>query len=213
MFDGMRTMLIALILLAASVIAQDRDFTGLVIGITDGDTLTILNPQREQVTVRLAEIDAPEGGQPYGNQSRQALSKLAFRKDVLVRYFDTDQYGRTVARLYAGEVDISAEMVRLGAAWVYREYVEDDSLFAIEDEARQAERGLWGISEARIPPWEWRRNPGEARDAPGEAFTCGSKVYCREMTSCEEARFYLDQCGVGRLDGDGDGMPCEALCR
>jgi micrococcal nuclease len=80
---------------------QGQDFSGRVIGITDGDTLTVLNGSREQVTTRLAEIDAPEGGQPYGNRSRQVLSELAFGKDVLVRYFDTDAYGRTVTRLDA----------------------------------------------------------------------------------------------------------------
>lgn len=42
---------------------------------------------------------------------------------------------------------------------------------------------------------------------------CEGKKTCKEMSSCAEARFYLTQCGVSRLDGDGDGMPCEKLCR
>jgi hypothetical protein len=44
------------------------------------------------------------------------------------------------------------------------------------------------------------------------AQTCGSKRYCKEMSSCAEARFYLEQCGLTRLDGDSDGSPCENLC-
>ena len=199
--------------------AYGQDFSGRVIGITDGDTLTVLTPERVQVRVRLAEIDAPEGGQPYGNRSRQALSELAFQEDVIVVYVDTDQYGRTVGRIYVGDLDVSAEMIRQGAAWVYRDYVTDESLFAVETDARDTQRGLWGLSEARVPPWEWRRGGQATTVAPQapqalpEPFTCGSKVYCRDMTSCDEARFYLTQCGVTGLDGDGDGVPCEAICR
>lgn len=47
----------------------------------------------------------------------------------------------------------------------------------------------------------------------GSAWQCGAKRYCSEMTSCAEARYYLTQCGVRSLDRDGDGVPCEALCR
>lgn len=43
-------------------------------------------------------------------------------------------------------------------------------------------------------------------------FTCGGKRYCGEMNSCGEANYYLNECGVYRLDGDGDGVPCESLC-
>ncbi|MDS4031505.1 MAG: excalibur calcium-binding domain-containing protein [Candidatus Contendobacter sp.] len=70
-----------------------------------------------------------------------------------------------------------------------------------------------------IPPWDWRHGekavvkPESARVRSEGAWHCGSKRTCREMTSCDEARFYLTQCGVSRLDGDGDGRPCEALCR
>jgi hypothetical protein len=42
---------------------------------------------------------------------------------------------------------------------------------------------------------------------------CAGKRYCNEMIFCEEAKFYLTQCGLSRLDGDGDGVPCDALCR
>ncbi|HMB74705.1 MAG TPA: thermonuclease family protein [Gammaproteobacteria bacterium] len=194
--------------------AQEKDFTARVIGIVDGDTLTVLNSQQSQIRIRLAEIDAPEDGQPYGNRSRQVLSELTFGKDIVVRYLDTDRYGRTVARLFADDLDISAEMLRRGAAWAYQEYVEDTRLFQVEAEARNAHRGLWGISEARVPPWEWRRRtPGATADTPGASFTCGTKVYCGDMVNCAEALFYLNECGVTRLDGDDDGMPCEAICR
>jgi deoxyribonuclease-1 len=44
-------------------------------------------------------------------------------------------------------------------------------------------------------------------------WTCGTKTTCGQMSSCEEAKFHLTQCGVTRLDGDGDGVPCASLCR
>ncbi len=70
---------------------------------------------------------------------------------------DTDRYGRSVGRVWAGATDVIAAMVRDGAAWVYRRYSQDRSLLQLEAEAKSARRGLWGLPEAeRTPPWEWR---------------------------------------------------------
>lgn len=135
-----------------------EEYNGRVVGVSDGDTLTLLVDGKRQVKVRLAEIDAPEGGQPYGNRSKQELSALAFNKEARVRVQDTDRYGRTVGRVFVGSVDVSAEMVRRGAAWVFRRYVKDAFLFKQEEEAKRDKRGLWSLPEnERIPPWEWRR--------------------------------------------------------
>ena len=46
-----------------------------------------------------------------------------------------------------------------------------------------------------------------------QGFKCEGKKYCKEMKSCAEAKFYLTQCGVTRLDRDKDGTPCETICR
>ena len=114
--------------------------------------------------MRLAEIDTPESRQPYCTRARQSLSELAFRRDVRLNVQETDRYGRTVARVHAGQVDVNAEMVRQGAAWVYRQYNRDKSLLSLEAEARQAKRGLWALPEAeRVAPWEWRKRGGTAR--------------------------------------------------
>lgn len=210
---------VILSLLAFAVSAQEQ-VTGNVVGISDGDTLTVLTAEKKQVKVRLAEIDTPESRQPYGTRARQALSELVFRQQVRVQVQDVDRYGRTVGRIYRqpDNLDVNAEMVRQGAAWVYRQYSKDKSLLKIEDEAKTAKRGLWGLPEAeRTPPWEWRSQqrgkPKAVSKTPAKAFACGTKTYCREMVSCEEARFYLSSCGLTRLDGDGDGVPCEAVCR
>ena len=195
----------------------------LVVGITDGDTLTLLvenNGQRSQVRLRLTEIDTPERAQPWGTRARQALADKVFRRQVRVRTAGEDRYGRILGKIYLDGRDINREMVREGHAWAYRQYLFDDSLLADERRAREAGAGLWSLPQAQQhPPWEWRRS-GRRSDAvalasppPTASFTCGQKTYCREMASCDEARFYLAQCGLSRLDGDGDGVPCEQLCR
>lgn len=221
----MRALAFFLIFLLIAPVAFAEQLTGKVVGISDGDTLTLLTESKQQVKIRLAEIDTPESGQPYGSRARQALSDLAFGKQARVAVTDQDRYGRTVGRVYVGEMDVNAELVRQGAAWVYRQYAHDKALFTLEEEARRTQRGLWALPEAqRVPPWEWRRAGKQPSQSPSNGtatrqpkssagFTCGSKRYCREMTSCAEARFYLEQCGLSRLDGDHDGVPCESLCR
>ena len=108
------------LLLFAVLPALALDYTGRVVGISDGDTLTLLTPEKQQIRVRLGEIDTPESRQPYGTRARQALSDLAFGKEARVVVQDTDRYGRTVGRVYVGDLDVNADMVKQGAAWVYR---------------------------------------------------------------------------------------------
>jgi len=155
----------ALLVLALLVhVATAAEITGRVVGIADGDTLTLLDADHRQTKVRLAEIDAPESHQPYGTRAKQVLSELVFGRDVRVVVVDIDRYGRTVGRIYAGALDVSAEMVRQGAAWVFTRYSRDPSLPALDQAARTARRGLWALPEAeRVPPWEWRANARAAR--------------------------------------------------
>jgi endonuclease YncB( thermonuclease family) len=128
--------------------------TGRVVRIYDGDTVDVLIDQTP-VRVRLADIDAPERGQPYNRRARQALSALVFKRDVEVRQNGKDRYGRTLAHLLVDDMDVSAEMVRLGFAWVYRRYTQDAALLALEAEARAEQRGLWA-ERTPTPPWEYR---------------------------------------------------------
>ena len=130
------------------------DISGKVIGISDGDTLTLLSG-REQIKVRLTEMDAPEKKQPFGNRSKQSLSALCFNKTARLDEQGKDRYGRTLARVYCDGIDANAEQVRRGMAWVYDRYVTDRSLYGLQDDARAAKRGLW-VDPAPVPPWEWR---------------------------------------------------------
>lgn len=145
----------ALLIALMAVGTANADFTGEVVGVTDGDTVTVLR-DREPVKVRLTEIDAPERKQPFGQRSRQHLADLVFRKDVLVVERGKDRYGRTLGRLKLGAVDANEEQIRSGMAWVYDKYVVDRSLFGLQDEAKLARRGLWADPEP-VPPWEWRQ--------------------------------------------------------
>ena len=171
-----------LILFSTSVFAGE--LSGKVIGISDGDTFTLLNADKQQVKIRLAEIDAPESAQPYGKRSKQALSRLIFGKEVRVVVQTTDRYGRTVGRPYVRGLDVCEEMIRSGSAWVYRQYVVDLGLFGIETEARAARRGLWALPEAeQIAPWDWRRglnNSVERSDGcniKGNINSKGDRIY------------------------------------
>jgi endonuclease YncB( thermonuclease family) len=128
-----------------------------VVAVHDGDTVTVLQG-REQVRVRLACIDAPEQGQPFGSRARQALADRVMRRHVALEVVDRDDYGRTVARLRLDGEDVNLQMVRAGLAWHYRYHCPDDrALAAAESEARSERRGLW-LDARPEPPWEWRRH-------------------------------------------------------
>ena len=152
-----------------NVVAADLgvdQVAGFIVGVTDGDTVVMVDRQDQQFKVRLAYTDAPERRQPFYRQSRQMLAALAFQKNAIVTVVDTDRYGRLVGRVAVGDLDVNAEMIRLGGAWVYRKYSRDPSLLDVERTARAAQLGLWSLPEAeRVPPWEWRRN---GRDVSAE---------------------------------------------
>jgi endonuclease YncB( thermonuclease family) len=209
---------LALAVAAGIVPAAGAQLEGRVINVADGDTITILTASRERIRVRLAEIDAPEKGQPWAQRSKQLLSKLVFGKVISVTTRGKDQYGRTLGKVYIDGTNVNSEMVRSGAAWAYRDYLTDYSLVSREAEARKSRSGLWAQDERQtVPPWEWRNGQrqwfSEVTAPKVAGGRCGGKRYCRQMASCEEARFYLDTCGVSSLDGDRDGVPCEVICR
>jgi hypothetical protein len=104
--------LVAVTVFAWAIAATD-DFTGRVVGVTDGDALTVLRG-RTPVKIRLHGIDCPESGQDFGSRAKRATSELAFGKDVTVRPVDTDRYGRTVAVVVLPDGrSLNHELVRL----------------------------------------------------------------------------------------------------
>jgi endonuclease YncB( thermonuclease family) len=214
----------ALLCVAMSAVAAEPRPTilrGKVVGVTDGDTITVL-VDRKVIKVRLLEIDAPEHDQPWGERSKQMLSSLVFAHQVELRAQGTDRYGRTLARVYAGGVDVCSAMVRSGSAWAFRRYLTDQSILRMEADARRARRGLWSLPKSDVvAPWEWRRTSDSTPHGPAgihlvapftAGSTCGRKHLCGQMTSCAEAKHYLRSCGVSSLDRDRDGVPCDSIC-
>lgn len=131
----------------------------LVVAIQDGDSLTAACPVQsgyEQVKVRLAEVDAPEKAQPFGNRSRQSLAELCFQTKASIRTEKKDRYGRSVARVECQGKDASAHQVATGHAWAFTRYLTDPEIKRLQDAARAAGLGLWADREP-VAPWEWRR--------------------------------------------------------
>lgn len=149
---GFRLGWLVLAMLAPGSMAAS--LTGTVVGVTDGDTLTVLR-ELESIKVRLAEVDAPERGQPFGARARQSLSDLCFRRVAVVSVRGVDRYGRTIGAVSCDGIDAGAEQVRRGFAWVYTRYATDPALPPLQDEARGAKRGLWA-DDGPVAPWAWR---------------------------------------------------------
>jgi endonuclease YncB( thermonuclease family) len=146
-------LLVAFLLFARPALADS--FTGRVVRIADGDTLTVL-VDRTRVKIRLTEIDAPESGQAYGQRSKQSLTDLCAAKTAHVQWFSKDRYGRTLGRVTCESVDANTEQVRRGMAWVFDRYVTDLSLYKVQEQARAARVGLWADAHP-VSPWEWRK--------------------------------------------------------
>ena len=133
---------------------------GKVVGVHDGDTITVLAGEKTQIKVRLYGIDAPEGGQAFGNKAKQALSALVFGKTIKLDIVDRDRYGRSVANVHADGNWVNERMVSIGMAWHYKAYSKDPRLAKAEDAAREKRLGLWQDADP-VPPWAYRRPPGK----------------------------------------------------
>ncbi len=143
------------------------DFSGPVVSVIDGDTIDVLH-NRHAERIRLNGIDCPEKAQAFGKKAKQFTSTLIYGKHVTIRVLRNDRHGRTVADVLLPDgTNVSRELLRAGLAWWYRQYSKDVSLGALEEEARQAKRGLWADPNP-IPPWEIRHpKQGRAPSAPG----------------------------------------------
>ena len=149
----------AIFILFGPRLAIAASINGKVVGVSDGDTITVLSAQKQSVKVRLHGIDAPESKQAFGSRAKQELSALVFAKNVRVEIEDKDRYGRMVGRVFVGNIAVNVEMVRRGFAWWYRSYAKKDvALAAVEAEAKNARRGLWA-DKTPVPPWEFRKQP------------------------------------------------------
>lgn len=133
------------------------EFTGKVVRILDGDTIEVLRNQHPE-RIRLSGIDCPEKRQAYGQKAKQATSALVFWKDVTLQTHGLDKYGRTIADvLLSDDTNVNQTLVKDGWCWWYRKYAPGDTVLeALENEAREAGKGLWADPDP-VPPWEWRK--------------------------------------------------------
>ena len=147
-----------------------QPLVGRVVSVADGDTITVLDAQKRQHKIRLSGIDAPEGGQAFGNKSKQTLSDCAFGRQVSVEGDKLDRYGRTITRVVVDRVDCNLRQVELGMAWHYKKFAserpaaESQQYAAAEAVANATKRGLWSDLDA-MPPWEWRGGGQQAEAA------------------------------------------------
>lgn len=159
--NALRTTLssIVIALLYLSPPIQAANLHGKVVGISDGDTITILTTDKQSIKVRLVEIDAPEKDQPWGQKSKQALSDLIYSRNVTVDSTGNDRYGRALGTVFLSNRNINKHMVENGNAWAYTQYVRDQNYFELQKSAKSKQLGLWSLNkEQTIAPWEWRKN-------------------------------------------------------
>lgn len=137
--------------------------TAYVVGITDGDTITVLDGIRQQHKVRLAGIDAPEKKQPFGQRSKEHLSDLVFNRQVTVAWNKHDRYGRTIGKVMVNGVDANLEQIKAGVAWWYEKYRKEQSerdqyIYSAHQQRAKAKRlGLWSDANPAAP-WDWRKS-------------------------------------------------------
>lgn len=148
---------ITCLFLSASSVG-DR-LSGDCIGVADGDTITILTADKRQHKIRLAHIDCPEKGQPFGTRAKQFTADFCFRKPVVIVHSGKkDRNGRIIGEVFneQGE-NLNKALVRAGLAWHYKKYSRDASYAGLEERARAARKGLWQDPDP-IEPWVWRKN-------------------------------------------------------
>lgn len=182
-----RTLLLLAFLSILANGAHAATLTGRVVGVTDGDTITVLDAAHQQHKVRLAGIDTPEKSQAFGQRAKQHLSRLVFDRTVAIEGSKRDRDGRLIGKVLVSSTDANLQQIRAGLAWHYKQYANEQSptdraLYAdAEEEARSRHIGLWADASPQ-PPWEYRharKTVGSGADtAIGSECPCGHGSLC-----------------------------------
>lgn len=130
-------------------------FAHQVIGIADGETLTLLVDQ-QPVMLRLAGVDAPEKRQPHARASRNSLHALCFGKEASYRTQEADDGSMPAAVVTCAGIEANRTQIERGMAWVAERHNRDFTLPALQIMARRDRKGLWADADP-VPPWEFRR--------------------------------------------------------
>lgn len=131
-------------------------FSGLVVGIADGDTISVMHdghPER----VRLCDIDCPESKQAFGQRAKQFTARAVFNKTVTVKVTGRDKYGRSLAEVFLpNRASLNTDLLKAGLAWIYLNRSSDTAKQQAQYKAQMSRRGLWQDKQP-IPPWQWRK--------------------------------------------------------
>ncbi len=187
---------IACLALGSLGLAWADELQGRVVKVTDGDTVTVLDAQRQQHVIRLGGIDAPEKSQPYGQKSKAHLSQIVFNQSVNVVFDKRDRYGRIVGQVWVGGEDANLQQLQAGWAWHYKQYQreqkpEDRIVYdAAERAARENRLGLWqGQGPAQPePPWDYRARLKSDRQSAQNPTSVGkSRAVASASTAAQAA--------------------------
>lgn len=139
------------------MLVEARELFGPVVSVLDGDTIEVLHNKHPE-RIRLNGIDCPEKGQAYGQRAKQAMSALAFGKEVTVQTHGHDKYSRTIGDVILPDgAKVNHELVKQGWCWWYRKYAPGDTMLEkLEADAREVKAGLWKDPNP-IPPWVFRK--------------------------------------------------------
>lgn len=223
-------LLTIIMFIAFSIPSPGFAWSGKVVSIADGDTIRVLHNGKEE-EIRLYGIDTPEIGQAFGQKAKDLTSALVAGRKIEVQQKDVDSYGRTVGLVFVDGNNLNELIVKNGSAWVYQQHCRENfcaNWSKLQAKARDQKKGLWGEAII-VPPWEWRHqsrqtapeakppeiiigqsaNATSAGSRSAGQYKCDGRVYCSQMTSCQEAKFFLNNCPGTKMDGNNDGIPCE----
>ena len=167
---------------------REASFQARLQHLSDGDSFVVRADDGRRVTIRLSAIDAPEKSQAHGDASRRSLRALIENQPLTIEPIKRDPYGRTVARVLVGDIDVGLEQVKAGMAWYYKRYEADLSVRERRDystqeaRARSARLGLWADDDP-LPPWRYREQqrrgsaPGTAASSPRLGWSTDSPMY------------------------------------
>lgn len=151
----------AYLLFSATLVNADT-IAGRVVGVADGDTITVLDASNIQYKIRLSGIDAPEKKQAFGQVSKKSLSDFVYDKQVIIDWSKRDRYQRIVGKVLINGVDANLEQVKRGMAWFYKKYQNEQPLqdrldyLHAHEAAEKGHVGLWADSEV-VAPWDFRK--------------------------------------------------------
>jgi len=191
--NAIRSLVLTLVFILALSLpswSQHTTWIGKVVGVSDGDTITVMHDGMAE-KIRLYGIDCPEKGQAFGKRAKKFTSSMVFGRIVEARPITTDRYGRTIAWIYFDGACLNEELLKVGLAWHYKRYSSEKHLAELETEARQKKAGLWRDTYP-VPPWDFRHGkrtvtkPRPSTDSQGIVYHGNVKSKKFHRPSCRD---------------------------